>query len=116
MADSKEVLIGAVIAVADVLVYKHFVGPSIADIRTADSMNSDLEKAERTGLIAGSVFTLVVAGLARSATVFAIGGITLVALDFATKHANAVNPNTGKMESTMTSGESTTYPMPDYGA
>jgi hypothetical protein len=116
MADGREILVGTVVAVADVLVYKHFVGPSIADIRTADALNGDIEKAERTGLIAGTVFTLVVSGLARSAVVFAIGGITLVALDFATKHANAVNPNTGKMESTMTSGESTTYPMPDYGA
>lgn len=113
--DTRELLVGVVVAAVDVGIYRHFV-PSVSDIRTADAFNGDIEHAERTGLIVGSVFTLVVAGLAQSMKVFAVGGITLVALDFAIKHANAIDPSTGKMAGTIDSQESTTYPMPDYGA
>jgi hypothetical protein len=111
MPDGKYTL-GVLTGIADVLIWKHFVGPSVADIRIADPFDGDLESAERTGLIAGTVFTLLVAGLSRSLEVFAIGGAVLVALDFATKHANAVNPSSGKMSLPT----STTYPLPDYGS
>jgi hypothetical protein len=60
----------------------------------------------------------MVAGFARSAEVFAVGGLVLVALDFATKHANAVHPDTGKMAAmgpdAVTAGSSQSFPMPDY--
>lgn len=114
MASPEGVAIGVITGVADALIWKHFVGPSIADIRTAEPFNGDIEKAERTALIAGSVFTLLVAGFTRSAEVFAIGGTVLVGLDFATKHANAVNPQTGKIAQGQ--NESTSYPMPEYSS
>jgi hypothetical protein len=60
------------------------------------------------------VFTLTVAGLARSMEVFAIGGTVLVGLDFAIKHANAVDPNTHKMAGAQEADQSESFPMPDY--
>ena len=106
---------GIMVGIVDVLIWRHFV-PSVADIRTAPQFNGDIEAAERTALLVGSGFTLVVAGFARSAEVFAIGGLVLVALDFATKHANAVSPDTGKMATPQPAGISETYPMPNYAA
>jgi hypothetical protein len=44
--------------------------------------------------------------------VFAIGGLVILALDYATKHANATDPNTNKMADST----STSYPAPDYSS
>jgi hypothetical protein len=107
--------LGVLVGIVDVEIWRHFV-PSVSDIRTAQPFNPDIETAERTALLVGAVFTLMVAGFARSAEVFAVGGLVLVALDYATKHANAVHPDTGKMASVMptATGISESYPIPDY--
>jgi hypothetical protein len=108
---------GVMVGIVDVLIWRHFV-PNMADVRTAQPFNTDIESAERTALLVGTFFTLVVAGFARSAEVFAVGGLVLVALDFATKHANAVHPDTGKMAgmdaASQTAPLSDSFPMPDY--
>src|SRR5215469_645893 len=111
--------VGVMVGIVDVVLWRHFV-PNMSDVRTAQPFNTDVESAERTALVVGTIFTLVVAGFARSAEVFAIGGLTLVALDFATKHANAVHPDTGKMAGMgpgdVSSGASQSFPMPDYAS
>jgi len=104
--------LGVLVGIVDVLIWRHFV-PAVADVRTAQPFNTDLESAERTALAVGTLFTLIVAGFAKSAEVFAVGGVVLIALDFATKHANTVNPDTGKM-SPGAANTSTDYPLPDY--
>lgn len=108
---------GVMVGIVDVLIWRHFV-PNMSDVRTAQPFNGDIESAERTALLVGTMFTLVVAGFARSAEVFAVGGLVLVALDFATKHANAVHPDTGKMAGMgpgdVSTGTSQSFPMPDY--
>ena len=114
MATPEGIGYGIMVGIVDVLIWRHFV-PTVADIRTAEPFNQDIEKAERTALLVGTGFTLVVAGFARSAEVFAIGGLVLVALDFATKHSNAVSPQTGKAAQQMPT-ESTSFPMPDYSS
>ena len=105
------ILVGAV----DVLIFQHFV-PTHADVRRAEPYNVDLETSERKALYAATAFTLLVAGFARSAEIFAIGGLTIIAIDFTLKHANAVNPQSGKVETPMQSGVSSSFPLPDYGA
>jgi hypothetical protein len=108
--------VGVLVGIVDVLIWRHFV-PVTADIRAAQPFNADIESAERTALLVGTFFTLVVAGFARSAEVFAVGGLTLVALDFATKHSNATNPDTGKLAAnTVSIGTADSFPMPDYSA
>lgn len=106
---------GVLVAIVNVLIFRHYV-PSVADVRTATPYNNDVESAERMALTVGTVFTIATAMFARSVEVFAIGGIVLVALDFSMKHANAINPDTGKMADggAMTTSLSDSYPMPDY--
>lgn len=112
--DTRKALISVGVGVADVLIFQHFV-PSVADIRIADKFNKDIEHAELEALAVGTAFTLLVACMTGAVEPFIVGGAILVGLDFATKHANAVDPNTGKMAS-QEQGESTTYPMPDYSS
>jgi hypothetical protein len=107
-----EMTVGVLVGVVDTLIWTHFL-PSIADIKEVSQFNGNIEQTERTALVAASAFTLISAGFARSAKVFAIGGLVIVALDYATKHANAVNPQTGKMAQAG-EGQATSYPMPDY--
>lgn len=105
-----ELTAGILVGAVDALIWTHFM-PSIADIKEVTQFNGNIESTERTALLVCTGFTLVTAGLARSARVFAIGGLVILALDYATKHANAVNPQTGSMADSDTS---TSYPMPDY--
>jgi hypothetical protein len=111
--DGGKLMLGALVVVADVLVWNHFM-PRHADMMESDAFNPTLEKSERTALLTGTVLTLGVAGLARSLEVFALGGITLAALSFAAKYANAINPATGKMNQEATQSES--FPLPDYNS
>jgi hypothetical protein len=107
-------VVGVMVGVADVLIWKHFVGPSVSDIKSEfGAFDQNIESTERTALLVCTGFTLVVAGFARSAEVFAIGGLVILALDFATKHANAVDPQTGGMGDP---NMSSSYPMPSYGS
>lgn len=106
-----EMTVGILTGAVDALIWTHFM-PSIADIKEVSQYNDNIESTERTALIVCTGFTLLTAGFARSARVFAIGGIVILALDFATKHANTVNPQTGKMA--QPDEGSTSYPMPDY--
>lgn len=115
MAIKNGITAGILVGAADILIFQHFV-PTHADVRRADSYNNDIEAAERKALYIATIFTLLVAGFARSAEVFAIGGLTIVGIDFTLKHANAVNPQSGKVESATQSGVSTAFPLPDYGA
>jgi hypothetical protein len=112
--DGMETLVGVGAAAGALLIYNHFV-PGVADVRQVDAMNPDIESAEREALFASSAFVLVTAGVMRSLRTFIIGGVAIVAVDFAIKHANAVDPNTGKM-APAESATATSYPMPDYGS
>ncbi len=107
-----ELTAGILVGAVDALIWTHFM-PSIADIKEVTQFNGNIESTERTALLVCTGFTLVTAGFARSARVFAIGGLVILALDYATKHANAVNPQTGKMAD---EGTATSYPMPDYSS
>lgn len=69
--------------------------PPLTDIRSAEPENMDVDSAERgaTWIAAG-----IVAGVALitgDATVFIIGGATVVAMAWLYRHANQVTPLTG---------------------
>jgi len=88
--------LGVFVGLVDTVLFLHFL-PPVADVRSAQPFNRDIESSERTALLATTAFTLLVAGFARSWDTFIIGGAVIVGVDFAFKHANAVHPDTGKM-------------------
>ena len=112
-------LIGAITAVGNIAIYNHMVGANIADIRLAEPFDADMESAERRALFASLAFTGIVAVLTRSKEVFIIGGAVILFEDFTIKHANAVNPDTGKMAHpgapSLDISNVESFPMTDYG-
>lgn len=70
--------------------------PSVADVRSIDQQNSDVESAER---LAGWTSAAVVSGisiLAKDPTIFIVGSAMVVTLAWWHRHADMVNPLTGK--------------------
>lgn len=70
--------------------------PTIADVRSAQPHNGDIQAAERS---ATWISTAVVAGvslIARDPTIFILGGAMVIALAWWHRHADMVKPELGK--------------------
>lgn len=109
--------LGVLVGLGNTLIFMHFM-PPVSDVRAADPFNQQVESSERTALLVTTAFTLLVAGFGRSVETFMVGGAVIIGVDFAFKHANAVNPNTNKMVPAGSGGLDTTgvHPLPDYSA
>jgi hypothetical protein len=112
---SETVAIGVGIGAVDAFIFAQHL-PPVADIRTANPQNDDVDAARRqaTGLcIAVNGFVSLIT---RDWNVFLIGGIVTVGMSYITAHANSVNPATGKMDGSAPSiaPEGQAYPLPDY--
>jgi hypothetical protein len=109
--------VGVLTGLANLLIFQHFM-PPVADVKTADQFNPLIESSERTALLLSTGVTVVISGMVRSWDTFLVAGAIIVAIDFAYKHANAVNPDTGTMQSPgsvdMSGGN--LHPLPDYQA
>lgn len=107
--------IGVLAGVANLLIFQHFM-PTVTDVKASQQFNPLIEGSERTALLVSVGATAVIATFVRSWDTFLIGGIVIIAADFAYKHANAVHPDTGTMKTpgaeAMDYG--TVHPMPDY--
>lgn len=70
--------------------------PSIADVRTAQPGNQDVQASERS---AGWISAGVVAGVslvAKDPTIFILGGAMVIGMSWWHRHADMVNPSLGK--------------------
>jgi hypothetical protein len=92
-----EISLGVALATGAVVyaIYQNAT-PTIADIRTGPPGDATIDASRKSAswLAAG-----VVAGIsliARDPTVFIVGAGEIVALDWWTRHANEVNPDTGR--------------------
>lgn len=113
-------VVGLLTAAGVYLIYNNAL-PSAADIRVSGAHDSDVE-AERkkaaylsVGLV-GATFLV-----SRDLNSYIISGLALIAMDLFYKHSNGVNPETGKLDTTSSSGASiapdglaNAYPMPEY--
>lgn len=107
--------VGVLTAVGNLLIFQHFL-PPVTDVKVSDQFNPFVESSERTALLLATGFSAVVAGAVRSWDTFMIAGIAIVVIDFAYKHANAVNPDTGNMSASGggTMDTSALHPLPNY--
>jgi hypothetical protein len=107
--------LGVMVGLVNTVIFLHFL-PPVADVKAAQPFNQNIETSERTALLATTAFTLVVAGFAKSLETFMIGGAVIVGVDFAFKHANAVNPATNKMVPAGQAGLNmpNVHSLPDY--
>jgi hypothetical protein len=107
--------VGVLVTFGNLLIFQHFM-PNITDVRAADQFNPLAESSERTALAVATGFTVLVSGFVRSFDTFIIAGAGIVAMDFAFKHAIAVNPDTNSMSGpgSMMDGGDNVHPLPDF--
>lgn len=93
--------------------------PSLIDLKSAPQHDSTAESTRKTAAIESAALLGIVFAITRDFNAFIIGGVAMVGIDFMFKHGNAVNPQTGKMD-TSGSGQSvapsleTGYSLPAY--
>lgn len=105
--------VGVIGAVGEFLIFNHFM-PPVIDVRANQPFDSEIEKSERTALLVGAGFLVLLTAFTAKVETFAIVGGALVAVDFAFKHANAVNPLSGGMMSDPGMSDQDLYAVPDY--
>lgn len=96
MSLKPEVSLGVALATAAVVygIYQNAT-PTIADIRSLDAQNKDIDASERqaTWTAAGTVGAISL--IAKDPTVFTVGGLMVIAMAWAHRHANLVDSVTG---------------------
>lgn len=105
--------LGVMVGLVNTVIFLHFM-PPVADVRSADAFNQQIESSERTALMVTTAFTLLIAGFGRSIETFMIGGAVVVGVDYAFKHANAVHPSTNKMVDANVGMGGSVHSLPDY--
>lgn len=93
---SQSVGVGVGIGAVDLLIFNRMI-PGIADIRTARPQNADIETVRKQAVITCVGVNGFISLITRDWNVFLIGGIVTISMSYLTAHANAVNPETGKM-------------------
>lgn len=98
MLKAPEVSIGVGLATAALVygVYQNGL-PTVADIRSLDAHNKDIDAAERGATWTAAAVVAGVSLIAKDPTVFTIGGTMVVAMAWYHRHANMVHPTTGKV-------------------
>lgn len=102
MALKPEVSLGMALATATVVwgINQAFT-PSIADVRSLESNNTDVQSAERAATWMSAAVVAGVSLLAKDATIFIVGGSMVIALAWATRHADQVDTVTKRASSLM---------------
>lgn len=72
--------------------------PSIADIRSAPANNDDIAHSERMATVASVGVVAGISLIARDPNILIVGGTMVIIMSIWTRHANGVNPQTGKLQ------------------
>lgn len=101
---AKEQSIIAGLAVASI-VYATYsrATPSVADMRVGGRQDQDLDASRNVAAWTSAAVVAGVALIAKDPNIFVMGGVMVIGLDWMTRHANAVDPQTGRA-STMIRG------------
>lgn len=70
--------------------------PTIADIRSAPPNDDTIDSSRKMATWTSAAVVSFVSLVARDPNIFIIGGAMVIAMDFYERHANTVNPETGK--------------------
>lgn len=86
--------------------------PNMADVRAAQPGNSTVHGSVRTAAMMSAAVVAGISLLAKSPTIFVVGGLATAAMGWTFYHANAVHPQTGKV---VVPGQSGTPTQPGAG-
>jgi hypothetical protein len=70
--------------------------PADVDMRVAQANDADVESSRKKAAYTAAGAVAAISLIAKDATVFIIGGAMVVAVDWWTRHANAVDPALGR--------------------
>lgn len=90
-------VVGLLEAIAVYALYSHAL-PTLGDVRGVSPDNSDVESARKHAAIESTVLLGVVFAITRDFNAFIIGGVATILVDMSFKHANMVNPATGRAQ------------------
>jgi hypothetical protein len=113
---SQTVATGVGIGIVDLFIFNQHL-PPMADIRTAQPHNGDVDTTRRQATGMCIVVNAFISLMTRDWDVFLIGGVVTVGMSYLAVHANALNPQTGKLDAGTPTlhAEAAVYSMPDYG-
>jgi hypothetical protein len=115
-APDSQVTVGLAEAAAVYVIYQHAL-PNHSDIRSADAHNTDIEASRKRAAWMSAALIGLVFFMTQDINSALIGGAALAGADLMIKHANAVNPATGKMHANAApDGNVGAFPLPDYGS
>lgn len=97
-------MVGVLEALGIYLIYQHAL-PSAADTRSLPAHNNDIEVSRKHAAYESAGLLGVVFLVTHDLNAFIIGGIALVGIDSVYKHANSVNPATGRADGSSHSGQ-----------
>lgn len=105
------------------LVYAIYQGavPPTADVRTAEAYNGDIEAAERGAAWTSAAAVAGISLVSKDPNPFILGGAMIIVLSWTKRHADAVNPLTGRATgdglnmSDLVPGSSQEEAPQDYG-
>jgi len=89
--------------------------PPLTDVRSAEPGNQDVDGAERAATWLSAGIVAGVALITQDATVFIIGGATVVAMAWLFRHANQVQPLSGLASGETVPGAWSPQKPEDYG-
>lgn len=78
--------------------------PSVADMRVGKSGDDDIESARKQAAWVSAAVVAGVSLIAKDTNIFVMGGAMIIALDWMTRHANQVNPISGRASSIIRGG------------
>lgn len=106
---------GVLTALGVYMIYTNSL-PNITDIKMAQPDDRAVESARKHAAWKSAALIGVVFLVARDLNSYIISGTALVGIDLMHKHANQVNPTTGKVHDDGTSTISGYRPRPEYDA
>lgn len=119
LSPSQSVATGVGIGVVDLFIFDRHL-PAMADIRTADPQDTDIDASRRAATGQCIAINALVFLMTRDWNVFLIGGAITASMSWLVAHANTVHPATGSVVGPAdtyapTASElSDQYAMPSY--
>lgn len=89
------IALGATVAVMVYGTYT-FSLPNVATVQATLPHDDAIESARKRAAWTSATVVSVISLMTRDRTVFVLGGLMVIALDWHTRHANSVHPETGK--------------------
>lgn len=90
------ITLGAAVAAMTYGVYSYAL-PNMSTVQATLPHDTNIEAGRKRAAWTSAVVVSAVSLLARDKTVFILGGLMVVALDWHARHANGVHPETGKL-------------------